>query len=181
MARRKTAALVSAVTVIAVFVGVVVLFDVPGGRLAVLVAIVVLLIQALAFVAISAGMSRRKLVTLISAAIVLDLCIAAVALVVGVTQTGTGQDFVRRTIAQRIAPNVRGKLYVGRISGSFLGGVTIDSVEIRERDDSLFAAAGRIHIEYDVRDLLDRRILLKHLLIERPVVRIVQAETGEWN
>src|SRR5690349_10709793 len=123
-------------------------------------------------------MSRRRIVALVSAAVLLALCVLAVALVVGVTQTGPGQEFIRRTLAERVAPNIRGRLYVGRISGSFLGGVTIDSVEIRDADDSLFARTGRIHVEYDVRDLLDRRILLKHLEVDHPEVHLVQDESG---
>ena len=85
-------------------------------------------------------MSRRKLVALVSAAFLLAVLLGVVALVVGVTQTGTGQDFIRHVVSDQIAPRLQGKLYVGRISGSFFDGVTVDSVELRGPDDSLVAA-----------------------------------------
>src|SRR5205085_12205733 len=103
------------------------------------------------------------------------------ALVVGVTQTGTGQDYIRHVVSDQIAPRLNGKLYVGRISGSFFDGVTVDSVELRGPDDSLVIATGRIRVWYDVRDLIDKRVLVKRLEIERPVVHFTQRESGNWN
>jgi translocation and assembly module TamB len=126
-------------------------------------------------------MSRRKIVAIVSAAVLLALCVLAVGLVVGVTQTGTGQGYIRDLVVGRVAPRVRGKLYVGRISGSFLEGVTIDSVELRGIDDSLVAASGRIRVVYDLRDLFDKRVLLKRVDVTNPVVRFEQAEDGTWN
>ena len=126
-------------------------------------------------------MPRRRTVAIASAAALLALCVLAVGMVVGVTQTGTGQDWVRRTILDVLAPRVKGSLYVGRISGSFLGGVTVDSVVIRGPDDSLFVAASRIRVTYDVRDLIDRRVLLRRVEVEKPTIRLSQAEDGLWN
>jgi len=126
-------------------------------------------------------MSRRKVVALVSAAVLLALCMLAVALVVGVTQTGTGQDYIRHIVQDQLQPQLRGKLYVGRISGGFLDGVTIDSVELRGPDDSLVVASGPVRVWYDVRDLIDKRVLLKRVEVDRPVVHFTQDEGGEWN
>ncbi len=126
-------------------------------------------------------MSRRRTVALASAAVLLALCVLAVGLVVGVTRSRMGQDWVRTTLLEVLAPRVRGTLHVGRISGNFLGGVTVDSIEIRGPDDSLFVAAARVRVAYDVRDLIDRRVLLRRVEVERPVVRLSQAEDGVWN
>jgi translocation and assembly module TamB len=126
-------------------------------------------------------MSRRKLVALISAAFLLAVFLGVVALVVGVTQTGTGQDYIRHVVHDQLEPRLNGKLYVGRISGSFFDGVTIDSVELRGPDDSLVAAVSRIRVWYDVRDLIDKRVLVRRLEIERPVVHLTQYEDNRWN
>ena len=126
-------------------------------------------------------MSRRRVIALASAAALLAAGGLAVSLVVGVTQTGVGREFVRRTLLDVIAPRIDGRIHVGRISGGFLTGVTVDSLEIRGADDSLFVATGRLRVVYDVRDLVDRRVLLRHVEAERPVVRIAQAEDGSWN
>jgi hypothetical protein len=44
-----------------------------------------------------------------------------------------------------VAPKVKGKLHIGRITGLSFGGATIDSAEIRGPDDSLFVALRRHH------------------------------------
>ena len=126
-------------------------------------------------------MPRRRLVALVSAAVLLALCALVVVLAVTVTQTGTGQEWVRSAIVDGLAPRIRGSLYVGRIHGNFLSGVTVDSIELRGPDDSLLVAASRAFIAYDVRDLIDRRVLLRRVEVDRPVVRLSQSEDGVWN
>ena len=53
---------------------------------------------------------------------------------------------------------MKGKLYIGPMSGNFFTGVTIDSLELRDDEDSLFVATGRVKLEYDMRDIVDRRL-----------------------
>ncbi len=101
--------------------------------------------------------------------------------VVSLTQTGFGQNQVRSYVQSWVSGKVRGKFYVGRISGGFVNGVTIDSVEIRDEEDSLFLATGPVRIRYDMRDLFDRRILLSHVNVEHPVAHFRQHEKGDWN
>jgi translocation and assembly module TamB len=125
--------------------------------------------------------TRRRLVALVSAFALLGLAAVAALVVVLVTQTSYGQEQVRRFIAERLATKVQGKLYVGHIHGGLLTGVTVDSIEIRGKDDSLFVATGPITVEYDPRDLVDKRILLSHLQVEHPVVHLRRYETGDWN
>jgi len=125
--------------------------------------------------------SRRRLAAYLTAGTLLALTGGTVLLVLGVTQTGTGREYVRRTLLDAVAPRVRGRLYVGRIGGNVFTGVTVDSLELRGLDDSLFAAVGRVRVVYDPRDLLDRRVLLRRVEIDRPTVRIAQGERGDWN
>ena len=77
-----------------------------------------------------------------------------------------------------LAPRVRGRLYVGPIGGNVFTGVTVDSVELRGPDDSLFVAVGRLTIHYSPRDLWDRRVVLERVEVDRPVLRLAQAEGG---
>jgi translocation and assembly module TamB len=128
-------------------------------------------------------MTRRRLVALVSALSLLVLAVIALVIVLSVTRTTYGRDKVRSFIASRITARVKGtgRVHIGAITGSMLGGVTIDSLEIRDVDDSLFIATGPITVEYDIRDFLDRRILLERLEVQRPIVRLAQDESGEWN
>src|SRR6476469_9252865 len=126
-------------------------------------------------------MSRRLRIAIASALVLLTLGLLVVLGFLSLTQTRFGQDRVRSLVESMVKGKVKGKIYIGRISGGFFNGATIDSLEIRDDEDSLFVATGPIRVTYDVRDLFDRRILLSHASVERPRVVIRQHENGDWN
>ncbi|MGH7665357.1 MAG: translocation/assembly module TamB domain-containing protein [Gemmatimonadaceae bacterium] len=126
-------------------------------------------------------MSRRRIVVLSSAAALFAVGLIVVLVFAALTQTTYGRERMRELVLARIASRVNGTMYVGRIGGGLLTGVTIDSLEIRGTNDSLLLATGPIRVTYDPRDIFDRRILLQHVTVERPVVRLRQFESGEWN
>jgi len=126
-------------------------------------------------------MSRRRRIVAWSAVALVVIILVVAGFIVSLTQTGFGQNQVRSYVQSWISGKVRGKFYVGRISGGFVNGVTIDSIEIRDGEDSLFLATGPVHVNYDMRDLFDRRILLSHVNIEHPVAHFKQHEKGDWN
>lgn len=126
-------------------------------------------------------MSRRRFVALVSAFSILGIGLLVVLGLVVLTNTDSGRDLVRRLLVENVASRVHGKMYIGHVRGRLLGGVTIDSLEIRDDEDSLFLATGPVTVEWSPRDLLDRRVLLELAHVERPVVHIRQHENGEWN
>ncbi|MEP6549895.1 MAG: hypothetical protein ABJB95_01860, partial [Gemmatimonadales bacterium] len=126
-------------------------------------------------------MTRRLKIVIGSAVILVGFLLILSLSVIGVTHTGFGQERVRHMISTMLAGKVKGKVYIGRISGGFFNGVTIDSVEIRDDEDSVFVASGPIRLSYDPRDLFDRRILLSHLEADHPFVHLRQHQNGEWN
>jgi autotransporter translocation and assembly factor TamB len=126
-------------------------------------------------------MTRRLRIVIASAVVLVGLLLIVALSFIGVTHTGFGQERVRRMVGTMLEGRVKGKVYIGHMSGGFFNGVTIDSVEIRDDEDSVFFASGPIRVEYDPRDLFDRRILLSHLDARRPVVHLRQHENGDWN
>ncbi len=126
-------------------------------------------------------MTRRRLVALVSAVSLVALGVIAVLILASITRTSYGRDKVRDFLESRIASRVQGSVYIGRITGGLLTGVIVDSLEIRDKEDSLFIATGPITVQYDLRDFFDRRILLERLEVERPIVRFAQHENGDWN
>lgn len=126
-------------------------------------------------------MSRRRKVVLSSAAILIGLMLVVVLLVVGGTQTRFGQERVRAFVQSWLSAKVSGTMYVGRISGGLFNGVVIDSIEIRDEDDSLFLATGRVFVRYELRDLLDKRVLVRRLEVEHPNVHLRYYPDGKWN
>jgi len=126
------------------------------------------------------GMTRRKAVVLGSAIVLLALgLLVGLAIVLG-TQTPFGRDYIR-SIVLDLTKGMKGRLYIGRIEGNLFTGVRIDSLELRDTQDSVFVATGPITVEYDPRDFLDRRVLLRHVRVERPLVVIKKHEDGTWN
>src|SRR5256885_5754763 len=125
-------------------------------------------------------MTRRLRIAIGSAIILFGLIMIVVLGFIGVTHTSVGQERVRSMIATLLEGKVKGKVYIGHLSGGLVGGVTIDSVEIRDDEDSVFFASGPITVAYDPRDLFDRRILLSFLQAEHPYVHLRQHENGDW-
>src|SRR3954470_3514484 len=126
-------------------------------------------------------MSRRLRIVIASAIVLVGLLLMVLISFVGVTRTNFGQERVRRMVATMLEGRVKGRVYIGRMSGGFFNGVTIDSLEIRDDEDSIFVASGPIRVSYDARDLFDRRILLSSLQVEHPVVNLRQHANGDWN
>ena len=126
-------------------------------------------------------MTRRRLVVLSSAFSLLGLGMIAALAVVAVLKTQFGRNYARDYIERLVSPNVKGKLHIGRITGLSFGGAVIDSAEIRGPDDSLFVAVGRIQVEWDPRDLIDRRTLIRLLVVDRPIVHLRKFPNGRWN
>src|SRR5262245_18310934 len=126
-------------------------------------------------------MSRRRVVVLASALAIFALGAIVAIAVFSVTQTEYGRSKIRSFALDRIAPKVRGKIYIGKIGGSLFRDVTIDSVEIRDVNDSLFVATGPISVRYDARDLWDNRILLQSVEIQRPQVVLRRDSADVWN
>ena len=126
-------------------------------------------------------MNFQKLVAIIGAAIIGGVLIIAGLVMTAVTQTSYGRDQLRNLIVTRVAPSVHGRMYLGKMTGGLFTGITIDSVEIRDRSDSLFLAAGKITLRYDPRDLIDGRLSFSRVTVEHPTIHITQYENGEWN
>jgi hypothetical protein len=80
-----------------------------------------------------------------------------------------------------INKSIQGRLYVGRVSGSIFTGLFVDTVEIRDKNDSLFVAAANVSVEYDPRDLIDRRLLLRHVRAGRVTANIFEDSIGMLN
>jgi translocation and assembly module TamB len=128
-------------------------------------------------------MTRRRFVVLVALCTLVVLGLIGVGVGTFLLHTETGQAGLRKTIEQQVASSMkgRGRFYLGPMSGNFFTGVTIDSLEIRDDEDSLFVATGRVRLEYDIRDIVDRRLHFRRLDVEHPVVVMRQHENWSWN
>lgn len=126
-------------------------------------------------------MSRRRLVALVSAALMLGIGALAVLLLVNATQSERGREYLRRALQARLASGLDGRVHLGRLTGSFLTDLRTDSLEIRDRDDSVFVATGPIRITFDPRDILDGRIIIRTAELTRPRFTMRRGFDGKWS
>ena len=126
-------------------------------------------------------MTRRARVVLGVAVVLFTVFALAVGGVVAVSRTAYGRAQVRRLVVSALSQGVHGSVYVGNITDGFFTGVSIDSLEIRDPDDSLFVRTGPVTLRYDLRDVLDQRLLLHGVHIMRPVLYLRQHSDGMWN
>jgi translocation and assembly module TamB len=124
---------------------------------------------------------RRRDVIALSTLAILMVGVAVVGAIAVMTQTGWGRARIRGALLAELRRAVHGSIYVGRLDGMLFTSFTLDSLEIRDRKGDLFLATGRVHVEYDPRDLLDRRILIQRLDLDHPVVRLVHHQDDSWN
>ncbi len=126
-------------------------------------------------------MTRRNFIALVSLCVLVALGALVVGAAMFATQSEYGQKAMSRAIAARVKASIHGKVHIGRVSGNFLTGVTIDSLELRDDEDSLVVATGKITVQYDPRDLVDRRLYLRNVELEHPTVVLRQHENWSWN
>ena len=126
-------------------------------------------------------MGRRRLVALVSALLMLVIGGAVIGSFAMATQSDRGRDFIRRVVQAQLARSVKGTFHLGTLSGSFITDLTVDSIEIRDEGDSLFAAAGPIRVTFDPRDLMDGRLIIRSVEIARPRVAMRREMNGAWN
>jgi translocation and assembly module TamB len=126
-------------------------------------------------------MTRRNFIALVSLCVLVMLGVLVVGTGLVATKSEWGQATVRGWIESRVASSVKGKLHLGRIGGNFLTGITIDSLELRDDEDSLFVSTGKVTLRYDPRDLVDRRLYFRSVDLEHPVIVLRQHEDWQWN
>ena len=126
-------------------------------------------------------MSRRRTVVIATAAVLLGFGALFAGGIALLTQTDRGLDVVRTALIPTVKAAISGRLYVGNIHGTLFTNLTIDTLELREPNGEPFVSTGRIRISYDPRDLLDRRIVLRSVEIEHPVVTLVDYGHDDWS
>jgi len=124
---------------------------------------------------------RRRLVLAAGLITVALMALGAVGSVLFVTGTEVGRGWLRRLVVNQMAPGVKGRLHLGRISGPILTGITLDSLEIADSAGVVMIAAGKTTVRWDPRDFLDRRILVQRLVIDNVLVQIIKYRDGDWN
>lgn len=125
-------------------------------------------------------MSRRRLVALVSALLMLAIGASVIGAFVVATQSAGGRELIRRGAEAQLSRLIRGRVRLGTLSGSFLTDLRIDSLLITDLQDSVLLSTGPVRATYDPRDLADGRLILRSLDIERPYFAARREFDGVW-
>ena len=126
-------------------------------------------------------MGRRQILVLVSALAMILLGAGAVGGLVAATQSDGGREWIRRQVARELNRGLNGRFHLGRLSGSFLTDITVDSIELRDADDSVYVASGPIALRFDPRDLADGRFVFRAVEAQRPLLVVRRGLDGRWN
>lgn len=126
-------------------------------------------------------MVRRRLLVIVSAVVMVLIGAGAVGALVAATQSDGGREWIRAQVSRQLNRGLRGRLHLGRLSGTFLTDLTVDSLELRDPSDSVFVASGPITVHYDPRDLIDGRFIFRSVTA-RHATMVIRKELDEtWN
>jgi hypothetical protein len=103
-------------------------------------------------------------------------------IVLGVTgaalRTQTGREELVRWAVHTANGALGGTIAVGRVGGSFFGGLELEDVAVTHGDGSPVLTADLVGVQYRMRELLTGHIVLGALRVERPTITVVQPASG---
>ena len=126
-------------------------------------------------------MARPRTIIFTAAGLLFAVLLLALGAVAGLTQTDRGRAVLRTALLPVLRNAVPGRLYVGQIGGNLFTTITLDSLELQAPDGTPFIRTGPLRVEYDPRDLLARRIVIRYVEVQRPVVHLVDYGNDDWN
>ena len=95
--------------------------------------------------------------------------------------TGSGRALVARSLSVYLDRMLRADVEVGAVSGTFLFGVNLDRVVIRDTSGVLFVDAPRIEVGYSIPNLIANRIILSGVHLFHPTINIIKHRSGRLN
>src|ERR1043166_9356284 len=128
-------------------------------------------------------MTRRRLVLLVAASVLVFVGLVAVVAVLVGTRTQYGRARLLGWVQPAITRSVRGgTVYIGRVEQVTLDSLTVDSIAIRDkRTGELFLSTGRATFAWNVRDIIDNRLYVRHAHVEHPFLHLIERPGGRWN
>lgn len=113
------------------------------------------------------------------------LMAGAIAAVLGAVSalmwTGPGRALLARVVSEESGRLLRGTLTVGSLSGNFLTGIAITDLEVRDTSGALLIAVPEAEIGFRIRSLLQGRVVLDQVTLDRPRVELIQHRGGRLN
>lgn len=114
-------------------------------------------------------------------AVITALVVLVVVGAVVLNGTYYGRERVRRMALDAVRGLVKGDVTVGRIDGNLLDRFDLVDVSISDKEGRPFLVADRVRLRLGLSALVSKRIVIRSIEIERPVVTISKVPGGVWN
>lgn len=125
-------------------------------------------------------MNRQKLLKIagVSAGIVVALLVGLTILV----KLIISPELVKKTVLPKISAAINRQVSLGDVSVSIFSGIRLHDLVVQDREGSEpFVKAGAIRLEYRFWPLLRKRVEIKQIRLESPLVRVVRNADGSFN
>jgi hypothetical protein len=123
-------------------------------------------------------MSRIARLLLLGVAAFLMLVLVGMIVLNG---TYYGRERVRRLALRAVQDVVNGEVIVGRIDGNLLDRFDLVDVSILDEDGQPFLVADRVRVRLALAPLLSKRLVVRSLELDHPVVTLSRHASGPWN
>jgi hypothetical protein len=124
-------------------------------------------------------MGRRALRGLL--AVLVALVPALLGTVAALLFTEPGASTLGRVVGGELSRVFRASVTLARVDGSFLRGVTLHGLVIRDTTGEPFAMVPRLSVTYQVPNLLANRFVFTDVVLEQPDIRIIRRSNGRYN
>ena len=107
------------------------------------------------------------------------LAVALLALALIVSQTPWFRDWIRRTIIREAKQYLNGDLTIGAVTGNLFFDFGVSDVAVDLSGERIVAVKA-LTLDYSIYELVSRGIVLDHITLTEPRVRLARDENG-WN
>ena len=107
------------------------------------------------------------------------LAVALLALALIVSQTPWFRDWIRRTIIREAKQYLNGDLTIGAVTGNLFFDFSVSDVAVDLSGERIVAVKA-LSLDYSIFELVSRGIVLDHITLTEPRVRLARDENG-WN
>ncbi|KAF0151277.1 MAG: hypothetical protein FD143_2082 [Ignavibacteria bacterium] len=108
------------------------------------------------------------------------ILIIIILLVVGITQTSTFREFLRKKVISLVNEEINGRLNIEKINGTVLTSLSLRNTSLVADNDTLLLAEN-IEIKVSPAQLLFKRIHIRKVLLRDISINLLQNNEGKWN
>src|ERR1700730_12044141 len=98
---------------------------------------------------------------------------------IGVLETGWAKNQIRALIVRQANQYLTARLEIGRLGGSLLGGLQLGGIRL-SREGRTLISMDDVELRYDLRELLQRGVVIRRLAIGRLTVAAGRYVDGAW-